>query len=85
MIGGWQTSSDESVFLQDFIQDGERFFPVFSSVEIFDAEVDGSGFEDQGIIIKKDLLASILHGDELLILNPGGRHPRRLTKADLLT
>lgn len=83
VIGGWTSLKDDSIWLQDFFQGDERFFPIFSNTVHFDAEVSGSGFEEHGIIIRKDFLASILRGDELLILNPGSVSPQRLTKADL--
>lgn len=84
VIGDWESEYDKRIRLQDFIQDEEAFIPVFSDVEQFRRETNGSGFEERGVLIKKDFLAKILSGDELLILNPGGSEPRRIQKEDLI-
>jgi hypothetical protein len=84
IIADWESDISRHITIQDFIQDGEAFIPVFSDVERFREEAAGSGFEDKGVLIKKDFLAQLLHGDEVLILNPGSAAPRRMTSGDLL-
>jgi hypothetical protein len=46
--------------------------------------VQGSGFENAGLAINRDLLVAVLHGDELLVLDPGGPSPMKLRKAELI-
>jgi hypothetical protein len=84
VIGELGDDLSHKLVLQDFFSGNENFLPVFSSVAHFFAETAGSGHERRGLIIAKDLLAELLRGDELLIVNPGSENPQRLTKADLL-
>lgn len=84
VIGGWNDPAARSLRLQNFVVDGESFIPIFSDEAAFDRQVRGSGFEGNGLAIDRDLLLSILSGDELLILNPGDPEPTRMTPADLV-
>ena len=69
--------------IQDFMREGRSFIPVFSDEAHFQVETRGSGFEGQGVAMDADLFASILRGDELLVLNPGSSTPVDLDAQDL--
>ncbi len=84
VIGSWEDGESRSLRLQDFADESGSFIPIFSDEATFNHQVRGSGFEDSGIAIDRNLLSSMLRGDELLILNPGGPDPLKLTKADLM-
>lgn len=83
VIGGWEDPASRSFRLQSFVTNGESFIPIFSDEAAFERQVEGSGFEDDGLAIDRKMLLSILSGDELLVLNPGDPNPVRMTKADL--
>ena len=83
IIASWKSDSDTSMLIQDFEKDGRKFIPIFSDWAAFGEQSEGSGFEEQGIEIDRKLLASVLRGDEWLVLNPGGSEPATLDKADL--
>ena len=83
VVGRWSDPQDNKLTLQDFSQKGQPFIPIFSDEEQFKEQMKGSGFEEQGLLIETKFLASILTGRETLLLNPGGPHPRKLSKADL--
>ena len=83
IIATWEDGSSREIQIQYFIQNGELFMPIFSDDAHFKAEIAGSGFEDQGVRIRKDFFRELLNGDELLILNPGSDSPQRLRKEDL--
>ncbi len=83
VIGSWKDARARQITLQNFIADGVPFIPIFSDEATFAQQVAGSGFEAQGIAIDRGFLASILNGDEDLILDPGGPAPVRLKAADL--
>lgn len=82
IIARWDKETDRQITIQDFVQNGESFIPVFSDEAHFDAETMGSGYESEGVLIKRSLLKEILEGRELLILNPGS-DAIRLRKGDL--
>jgi hypothetical protein len=82
IIATWDDAADRKIDIQDFVQDGRPFIPIFSDEARFEAEAAGSGFEDKGVRIRRDLLRDLLKGDELLILNPGS-DARPLGKNDL--
>jgi hypothetical protein len=84
VIGSWEDAGGRSLRLQNFVANGESFIPIFSDETSFKQQVQGSGFEDAGLAIDRDLLVSVLHGDELLVLDPGGPSPIKLRKADLV-
>jgi hypothetical protein len=84
VIGSWKDAGGRSLRLQSFVANGESFIPIFSDETSFRQQVQGGGFENSGIAIDRDLLASMLHGDELLVLDPGGPSPMKLRKADLI-
>ena len=82
VIARWEGPESEEITLQDFTADGKSFIPVFSDEARFQAEILGSGFETQGVLIERTVLASILTGKEQLVLNPGStRQP--LSKTDI--
>lgn len=83
VIARLSDDSSKVIALQDFVTNGESFVPIFSDIDQFRSQTKGSGFESQGVEIARNLLAAILRGDELLILNPGSDNPARLQKADL--
>lgn len=83
VIGGWEDPASRSLRLQNFVANGESFIPIFSDEAAFERQVKGSGFEDDGLAIDRDMLLSILSGEELLILNPGDPDAVKMTKADL--
>jgi len=70
------------ITIQDFKINGEMVIPIFPNDAAFKQQTLGSNFGDQGIEIDVALLLSLLHGDEVLLLNPGGQSPRRLTVGD---
>jgi hypothetical protein len=82
IIARWSDPESNRIVVQDFIQGGESFIPLFSDEVHFRAETKNSGFEHEGVSIKCDLFLSMLKGDELLILNPGSPNPVKLRKAD---
>jgi hypothetical protein len=83
VIGGWDDADSRSLRLQNFVANGESFIPIFSDEVAFKQQVQGSGFENAGLAIDRDLLLSVLTGDELLVLDPGCSNPVKLRKADL--
>ena len=83
VIGEWDDPACRTLKLQNFVADGISFIPLFSDEAAFERQVKGSGFEDDGLAIDCNLLLSMLHGDELLILNPNDPDPVKMTKADL--
>ena len=74
---------DRVIDVQSFIINGEDVIPIFSDTETFKAQAEGSGFEENGLEIKLDFYLSLLNGDEIYVLNPGGLDPKRLTVGDL--
>jgi len=82
IIARWSDPESKRIDVQNFVQGGESFIPLFSDEAHFLAETKGSGFEHEGVSIKCDLFLSMLKGNELLILNPGSPNPLKLRKAD---
>ena len=83
VIGGWDDPASHRLRLQDFIIGGESMIPVFTDEATFKRMTAGTPYADQGIAIDRDLLLSILRGDERLLLDPGTPHMLRVTKATL--
>jgi len=79
IIASWDNPQSKSLRIQDFVRNGRPFIPVFSDEAHFKAETKGSGFESKGISIDGNLFASLLKGDELIVLNPGSRTPVELS------
>ena len=75
IIARWQDEHSSDITIQDFVAEGRSFIPVFTDEMNFDSQIKGSGFEDQGVLIRTDVFLSILRGGELLIVNPGGKNP----------
>ena len=82
IVATWDDPQGRNIVIQDFVRDGRAFIPIFSDEARFKAETAGSGFEDKGVRIRKDLLRGLLKGDEHLVLNPG-TDARTITRADL--
>ncbi|MFN8283388.1 MAG: SseB family protein [Chitinophagales bacterium] len=61
--------SSNQINIQDFVQDGKSFIPVFTSIDKFDESTRGQ-LKNPKIEIDGVLLLSILHGDETLRINP---------------
>jgi SseB protein N-terminal domain len=75
IIATWTSGKSKKINIQDFVRNGKSFIPVFSDQQHFKDETRGSGFEAKGISIDGKLFASLLNGDELLVLNPGSKSP----------
>ncbi len=56
--------------IQDYIENGKPFIPIFSSIEKFNESTKGN-IKNPKIEIDGLFLLSILNGDETLKLNPG--------------
>ena len=83
IIARWESESDRKIIIQDFVNGGMNFIPVFSDWISFKEQVAGSGFEEEGLQIDRKLFASILRGNENIVLNPGGASPVTLQKSDI--
>jgi hypothetical protein len=59
------------------------FIPVFSDAKTFNEEAYGTGFENRAIPVDTNVFASILKGDEIVILNPGHRPAIEFTASEL--
>jgi hypothetical protein len=66
-----------------FDQPERAFVPVFSDRKVFDEEAYGSGFEGKAIAVDARRFASLLHGDDVVILNPGHRPAIEFTASEL--
>ena len=73
----------ESVVPLKFDRNEYSFIPVFSDAKTFDEEAYGTGFENRAILIEANVFASLLKGDELVILNPGHRPAVEFTASEL--
>ena len=69
--------------LQDFDIAGEMVLPFFLDDDEFKRQISGSGFEDKGVWIKVHVLADLIRGDEIFLLNPGSANPQRFLGTDL--
>ena len=83
IIGRLGPPNSRDITIQDFVINGEKVLPVFTDLASFKQQTAGSGFEDRAIEIDSNLLMSILRGDEVFMLNPGGTKPRRLSVPEL--
>ena len=70
IIATWDDPNDKKITIQDFVQNGESFIPVFTSIGKAKEQTKGSGFTDKLVEIKTDLFASLLKGQEVLLFNP---------------
>ncbi|TAG47197.1 MAG: SseB family protein [Betaproteobacteria bacterium] len=75
IIATWTSGASKKINIQDFVRNGKSFIPVFSDQQHFKDETRGSGFDSKGISIDGNLFASLLKGNELLVLNPGSKTP----------
>ena len=83
VIGTLDRQRVTGLHVQDFMRNGRSFIPVFSDETHFTDETRGSGFEGRGVAIDGNLFASILRGDELIVVNPGSPTPVDLDAKDL--
>lgn len=73
----------QSLALLFFDQPERSFIPVFSDRKIFDEEAFGTGFEGKAVSISSTRFASLLNGDEIVILNPGHRPSIEFSASEL--
>ena len=66
-----------------FDQPERAFVPVFSDRKVFDEEAYGTGFEGEAIAVEGRRFASLLHDDDIVILNPGHRPAIEFTGFEL--
>jgi hypothetical protein len=69
--------------LQNFNIAGELVIPFFLDGDEFKRQIQGSGFEEQGVWIKTDFLTGLLSGSEVFVLNPGDDNSQRFFGSDL--
>lgn len=62
--------NSSAINIQDYIENGKSFIPIFSSIEKFNESTKGN-IKNQKIEIDGIFLLSILNGNETLKLNPG--------------
>lgn len=62
--------NSNAINIQDYIENGKPFIPIFSSIDKFNESTKGN-IKNQKIEIDGILLLSILNGNETLKLNPG--------------
>lgn len=75
IIATWTSGASKKINIQDFVRKGQSFIPVFSDQQHFKDETRGSGFEGKGVSIDANLFASLLKGNQRLVLNPGSKSP----------
>ena len=72
IIASWPDEQAKTFIIQNLVAvDGSEFVPLFTTLEVMRRQLAGTGLEKNAIEIDLDLLATILTGDELLVLNPG--------------
>jgi hypothetical protein len=79
IVATWESLSDKKITIQDFIQNGESFIPVFTSLDKAKAQTKGSAYTDKLVEIKTDFLASLLKGPEILVFDPADGFDLRIT------
>ncbi len=75
IIATWTSGASKKINIQDFMRNGKSFIPIFSDQQHFKDETRGSAFDGKGVSIDANMLASLLKGDETLVLNPGSKSP----------
>jgi len=83
IIASWDSPESHTMTVQDFVRDGVTFIPLFSDLTHFREETKNSGFESRGCEIDRQLMLSILKGNERFVLNPGSKAVQ-LSPADFL-
>lgn len=83
IIATWTSGASKKINIQDFMRNGKSFIPVFSDQQHFKDETRGSGFGEKGVSIDANMLASLLKGDETLVLNPGSKSPLDIQAREL--
>jgi|ERR1043166_3403180 hypothetical protein len=73
----------QTISLQDFVVNGESIIPLFTSEAPFRQSTGGVDLGRPVMAISRDLLASLLHGNEVFLLDPQLPSERRFTAADL--
>jgi hypothetical protein len=69
--------------VQDYIQNGKSYVPVFTSIEKFNESTQGH-VKNQKVEIKGMFLLSLLHGNETLRINPGLKDEENLQASELI-
>jgi hypothetical protein len=72
----------DTLRVQDYVRDGKSFIPVFDSPEALRASTAGVELGRQALEIDRALLASVLTGNETLVLNPGMRSELTFSAAE---
>jgi len=83
IIARWDSEKDKKITIQNFINNGVNFIPIFSDWNSFNEQIAGSDFEEEGLQIERKLFASILKGNENIVLNPRDQSPVMLQKSDI--
>lgn len=78
-----QPKGDErSLTIQNYSVNGELVIPLFSSEASLQESTQGADLGVPSVSIDRGLLASILQGDEVLLLDPSLRSELRFTAVD---
>jgi hypothetical protein len=83
IIATWTSGASKKINIQDFMRNGKSFIPIFSDQQHFKDETRGSAFDGKGVSIDANMLASLLKGDETLVLNPGSKSPLDIQAKEL--
>ena len=82
IIGSWADAEGNQLLIQDFRLQGQRFIPLFSDEAQFWSQLSTTPFSSKGLTLECKSFIALLHGDELLILNPGSLAPVHLMRGD---
>lgn len=83
IIATWTSGASKTLNVQDFMRNGKSFIPIFSDQQHFKSETKGSGYEQKGVSIDANMMASLLKGHETLVLNPGSKSPLDIPAKEL--
>src|SRR5258708_3139157 len=75
--------NSKQINIQDYIQNGKSFIPVFTSFKKFEESTKGA-VKNHKIEIDGIFLLSILHGNETLKVNPGLSDEIELQSSELI-
>ncbi len=62
---------DVHLTIQDFVINGQRMIPMFTSAELFNRSIEGRDFPYPVVEIRFETLVQMLQGDETILVNPG--------------
>jgi len=82
IIAEWADAAGTTLRIQDFQLQGRSFIPLFSDDAQFIQQMANTPFAEKGLAIDCKELIRRLHGDELLILNPGTDQQVQFDKED---